>query len=179
MADLKAQGVSGVLAYSEGVFEDVNKAILGGLSSGQYATADAVLEAYSRRYFGVDAETARQWAAWIKAWGKPFAVDTRQSAAALEALLKKTPQGGWRLRQWELKQQLFAIHHEIGSGNDWTPQRLAAVEQFWTVQEQIQRGLWSLAPQRHIFGRRYTPLPWYASWAKFKAAQAEAIGKEQ
>jgi hypothetical protein len=179
VADLKAQGVTGLTAYSEGVFEDVNKAILAGLASGQYRTADEVLDAYVRRYFGVDADTARLWAAWLKAWGKPFEVDTQKSAATLETLLKRTPQRTWRVRQWELKQQLFAIHHEIGPGSQWTPERLAAVERFWAVQEQIQRGLWGLAPQRHIFGRRYTPLPWYASWAKFKATQVQAIGKDQ
>jgi len=179
VADLKAQGVTGVMAYSEGVFEDVNKAILAGLASGQYRTADEVLEAYARRYFGVDADAAKLWAAWLKAWGKPFDVDTQKSAAALESLLKNTPQRGWRVRQWELKQQLLALHRQIGLGTEWTPQRLATVEQFWAVQEQIQRGLWGLAPQRHIFGRRYTPLPWYASWAKFKTAQARAIGKDQ
>jgi hypothetical protein len=53
------------------------------------------------------------------------------------------------------------------------------VEAFWAVQERIHRGLWGLAPQRHIFGRRYTPLPWYASWAKHQAAQAQTIGAEQ
>ena len=121
VADLKAQGVTAVMAYSEGVFEDVNKAILAGLASGQYQTADEVLEAYARRYFGVDADTARLWAAWLKAWGKPFDVDTRQSAATLETLLKKTPKGGWRLRQWELKQQLFAIHRQIGPGTSGRP----------------------------------------------------------
>ena len=179
VADLKAQGVTGLTAYSEGVFEDVNKAILAGLASGQYRTADEVLDAYARRYFGVDADTARLWAAWLKAWGKPFDVDTQKSAATLETLLKATPHRGWRVRQWELKQQLFAIHREIGPGNQWTPERLAAVERFWAVQEQIQRGLWGLAPQRHIFGRRYTPLPWYASWAKFNATQVQVIGKDQ
>lgn len=177
--NLKAQGVTGTLAYSDGVFADVNQAIFAGLASGQYRTADEVLEAYTRRYFGVDADTAKLWAAWLKAWGKPFDVDTRQSAVALEALLKKTPKGGWRLRQWELKQQLLAIHHEIGEGDKWTPERLAAVERFWAVQEQIKRGLWGLGPLRHIFGRRFTPLPWYPSWAQFKGTQAYTIKKEQ
>ena len=91
MADLKAQGVTAVTAYSEGVFDDVNKAILAGLASGQYQTADEVLEAYARRYFGVDPDTARLWAAWLKPWGKPFDVNTEKSAVALEMLLKKTP----------------------------------------------------------------------------------------
>jgi hypothetical protein len=179
VADLKAQGVTALDAYSEGVFDDVNKAILAGLASGQYRTADEVLLAYVERYFGVDAETAPRWVAWLKAWGKPFDVDTVKSAAELADLLKKTPKGGWRLKQWELKQQLFAANREIGTGKDWTPRRLAAVERFWAVQEQIHRGVWGLPPQRHIFGRRYTPTTWYASWAKFKATEAATIGKEQ
>jgi len=179
VADLKAQGVTAVMAYSEGVFDDLNKAVLAGLTSGQYRTADEVLQAYTRRYFGADANMARPWAAWLKAWGKPFDVDTRQSADTLEKLLKNNPKESWRLRQWELKQQLFAIHRQIGPGTQWTAERLAAVERFWAVQEQIQRGLWGLGPQRHVFARQYTPLPWYASWAKFTATHAQEIGKEQ
>ena len=178
--DLKAQGVTGIMAYSEGVFEDVNKAILAGLASGRYRSPPT--RSWMPTPGGTSARTPIPrvlWAAWLKAWGEPFDVDTRQSAATLEMLLKKTPKRDWRLRQWELKQQLFAIHREIGPGTQWTPERLAAVERFWGVQEQIQRGLWGLAPQRHIFGRRFTPLPWYASWAKFKAAQAQTIGKDQ
>ena len=177
--DLKAQGVVAINAYSEGVLDDVNKAILGGLSTGEYKTADEVLEAYARRYFGVDAETAKQWAQWLKAWGKSFDVDTKKSAATLEMLLKKTPKSGWRLRQWELKQQLFAANKEIGSGDNWTPERMEVVERFWDIQEQIERGLWGMAPQRHIFARRFTPVPWYPSWAKVMASQAAMISKEQ
>jgi hypothetical protein len=177
--NLKAQGIAAINAYSEGVLDDVNKAILGGLATGAYRTGDEVLEAYARRYFGVDAETARQWAAWLKAWGKPYDVDLRQAAATWEDLLKKTPKGGWRLQQWGLKQRLFASLKEIGNGNQWTPERLAAVDRFWSVHEELHRGLWGLPPERHIFGKAYTPVPWYASWAKFQAGQAREIGKEQ
>jgi hypothetical protein len=179
VTDLKAQGVVAINAYSEGIFDDVNKAILGGLVSGEHQTADEVLEAYARRYFGADPAAAKLWAQWLKAWGKPFEVDIPRSAADLQTLLKKTPQSGWRLRQWELKQQLLAVDKEIGNGTDWTPERLAAVQRFWSVQEQIQRGLWGLAPQRHIFARRFTPRPWYPSWAKNTGAPVAEIGKEQ
>jgi hypothetical protein len=179
VAELKAQGVTGVMAYSEGVSDDVNKAILAGLTSGRYNSSDEVLVAYVRRYFGVEGDTARQWAEWLKGWGKPFEVDPPQAAKTLAGLLQKTPQDNWRRRQWELKLQLFDLHRQIAQGQEWTPQRLALVDRFWAVQEQIHRGLWGLAPPRHIFARRFTPLPWYASWAKYKAAQAQTIGKEQ
>lgn len=177
--DLREQQVTAVMAYSEGVFEDVNKALLAGLTSGQFETADDVLVAYCRRYFEVDEATARQWAAWLRAWGKPFDVDVAQSRRSLERLLAKTPARNWRVTQWELKQRLFELHRAIGAGSEWTEDRLQRVEQFWQVQEQLHRGLWGLAPQRHIFGRKYTPLPWYRSWAEHQARVSAAIGREQ
>jgi hypothetical protein len=176
--DMKAQGLVGFTAYSEGVFDDVNKALLAGLSSGEYATADEVLAAYARRYFGVDADTAKQWAAWLKPWGNPFKVDVRQSAATLTLLLKKTPNDGWRLRQWVLKQQLIAVNQEIEAGKEWTPERLAAVDRFWTIQEKIHRGVYGLPPMRHCLGRRYTPTSWYKSWAEYTAREALRTGKD-
>lgn len=177
--NLKAQGVTAVIAYSEGTVDDVNKALLGGLASGTYQTSDEILTAYAMRYFRVDEPTARKWAAWLKAWGQPFRRDTAKSAGTLKKLQKATPEGDWRLRQWELKQELFAANEAIGTGNRWTLERLAAVERFWAVQEKIQRGLWGLAPQRHIFARRYTPTPWYRSWAEHQRTEARSVSKEQ
>ena len=91
----------------------MNKAILAGLSSGQYQTADEVLVAYARRYFRVDADTAKLWAAWLKAWGKPFDVDVERSAATLESLLKKTPQG--RLAVAPMGVETAIVRHSQGN----------------------------------------------------------------
>lgn len=49
----------------------------------------------------------------------------------------------------------------------------------WAVQEQLQRGLWGLPPLRHIFGRRYTPLPWYRSWANHQVTAAAHVSGGQ
>ena len=133
--DLAKQGVTELMAYSEGVFDDVNKALYAGLASGKFRTADEVLRAYAKRYFGVDDETAGQWAAWLAAWGKPYDVDTAAARTQLDALLAKTPKGDWRRRQWELKLELFRLHGEIAKGKEWTPERLALVDQFWAVRE--------------------------------------------
>jgi len=169
VAELKAKGVTGVMAYSEGVFDDVNKALLAGLSSGKFGTADEVLEAYSKRYFGADNESAPRWARWLKAWESPFAVDTKKSAAELAQLLQDAPPPTWQRRQWELKQDLFRLNEQIGPKGDWTPQRLAAADKFWQVHEQIQRGVWGLTLLRHGFGRRATGVPWQRSWEKYMA----------
>jgi hypothetical protein len=174
VADLKAKGVTGVMAYSEGVFDDVNKAILAGLSSGKFATANEVLRAYARRYFGADSESAAQWAEWLKAWDAPFDVDTKKSAAELAELLEGAPPFTWRRRQWELKQELFRINERIGSEGEWTPDRLADADAFWRVHEQIQRGLWGLTLLRHGFGRHATGVSWQASWEEHVARQRPA-----
>jgi hypothetical protein len=175
--DLAKQGVTELMAYSEGVLDDANKAIYAGLASGKYRTADEVLRAYAKRYFGADDETAAPWAAWLAAWGKPYDVDTARARAQLDALLAKSPQGDWRRRQWELKLELFRLHGEIAKGKEWTPERLALADQFWAVREQIHRGLWGLGPQLHIFARKFSPVPWYASWAQYVAAQTQAQHK--
>ena len=179
VADLGRQGVSGVMAYSEGVFDDVNRAILAGLSSGKFRTGDEVLRAYARRYFGVEEPAAAAWAQWLAAWGRPFDADPRQSAAELAELLKKTPNDSWRRRQWELKLELFRLNRKIEKQGAWTPQRLSDVEEFWKVHEAIQRGLWGLGALRHCFDRRYTPVPWYADWARHAALEVKTLGKEQ
>ncbi|MCR4413448.1 MAG: hypothetical protein NUV77_13590 [Thermoguttaceae bacterium] len=181
LADLAGANVTGLMAYSEGVFDDVNKALLAGLGSGKFRAADEVLSTYAQRYFGADVQTARAWAAWLKTWGRPFDVAPADSARQLADLLKKTgpPQDHWRRRQWELKLELFRLHAAIAQGKEWTPNRLQLADQFWAVQEQIHRGLWGLAPQRHIFDRRFTPVPWYAAWAKAMSQRAGQLGKEQ
>jgi hypothetical protein len=176
---LQKQGAAGVMAYSEGVFDDVNKAILAGLGSGKFASADDVMTAYVERYFGVPRESAGPWVAWLKSWGRPFEVDLAASRAALATLPRGSRADEWRTRQWELKLDLFAQHARIMSESTWTAERRAAVDEFWSVQEKIHRGLWGLPPQRHIFDRRFTPTPWYAEWAKLAAEQAKTAGPEQ
>ena len=181
--ELAARGCTGVMAYSEGVFDDVNKALLAGLSSGQFSDSHAVLTSYAERYFHATGENAQKWAQWLRAWGRPFSVDPVVAAQSLQELPRPEPRSAcgsnWRWEQWRLKCELFRHHREIGTGSEWTPEWLAAVDRFWAVQEELHRKVWGLPPLRHIFARRFTPLPWYASWAKYQAQQAEAMGKEQ
>ena len=172
LRDLQAQGVTRLMAYSEGVCDDVNKAIYSGLASGQYASANDVLTAYAARYFGTDEETSRKWAAWLAAWGAPFSRDPVAAQAELDALLEATPNAGVRqVQEWVLKTELFRLQREIvvtgeKSGGEWTPQRLELVEDYWRVREKIHRGLWGLAPQKHIFARQFLSPSWYKSWSQ-------------
>lgn len=172
VAALEAHGCTGVMAYSEGVFDDVNKALLAGLTSGKCHSADGVLEAYARRYFGAEGDQAQQWTAWLKAWGRPFDVDAEEAARTLEQLRKNADPESWRLRQWELKNELLRLHALIMKESEWSPARLATVEDFWAAQERLQREVWGLGPLRHALSRRFAPLPWHKDWAAHVAEEA-------
>ncbi len=180
LRSLATNGDVGFMAYSEGVFEDVNKALVAGLASGKFRTADEVLNAYARRYFGADAKTAPKWAAWLKQWGLPFAVDTTKAGAELALLREQSGPAAWQRKQWELKLELFRLHGAImADGEQWTSQRLALVDQFWATQEHIHRDIWGLGLMTYALNRSRTGLPWYPSWAQHVAAPVGPRGKEQ
>jgi hypothetical protein len=177
--ELAGSNVSGAMAYSEGVFDDVNKCLLAGLGSGQFHTSDEVLRAYARRYFAADEQQASRWAQWLAAWGRPSDIDPKQAAQQL-ASLKREGAGGWRQQQWELKLELFRLHKVVSAESRWTPSRLQAADRFWSVQEQIHRGLWGLSPGRHIFD--FAMSGWQKDWANHvKAAgpPADSLDKER
>ena len=167
---LREQSVGGVVAYSEGIYDDVNKALLAGLWTGRQATADEVLRAYAQRYFAADAASAGGWSSWLSAWGRPFTVEAADAQQSLQQLPGERQD--WRFRQWELKVDLFAAHSEIGPGPEWAPPRLAAAERFWAIREALHRGVYGLGPQRHIFADRFIGLPWYQSWAANRRPQS-------
>ena len=172
--ELKQQGVTALMCYSEGIYEDVNKALIGGLASGQYDSAQEVLTAYAERYFGTNKEVSEKWAQWLEQWGSAYTVDTDILAKELTDLLAETPaqSNNWRLEQWKWKLELFAVHKKImDAGTVWTPERLEWADRFWDIQEKIHRSVWGIAPPRHIFARYSSPMPWYASWAQFQKQQ--------
>ncbi len=174
VARLKAHGCTGVMAYSEGVFDDVNKALLAGLSAGTYADSEGILRAYAERYFQPPPEAIPAWTKWLTAWGRPFDVDAASAAQVLDNL----EQGGtgiWRFRQWRLKAELMRLNSEIGNETEWPQKRLATVDEFWAIQERLQREVWGLGPLRHVMARPSTPTPWYKAWRQYVREEAQAV----
>ena len=161
--DLRAQSVAGVMAYSEGIYDDVNKALLGGLFSGKEKTSRDVLETYARCYFAANDIQSQQWADWITPWGAPYSVDAAAARKALDRLSGNST--AWRRRQWELKADMFAANQAIRPGDNWTSERLAYADQFWAAEEKLQREVYGTGPLRHILNRRFVEMPWYKSWA--------------
>lgn len=175
---LKAHGCTGVMAYSEGVFDDVNKALLAGLASGKPMDPSSILAAYARRHFNADERTASEWASWLQAWGRPFAVDTRVCEATLAHLVPPGAEHPWRLRQWEIKLELLKAHNAVMAHPDWTPERLAQADDFWKVHEGLERSVWGLGPARGCLARSSYQLPWYAEWARQIASEPLTASEE-
>lgn len=167
LQDITIQGAAGYQAYSEGVFEDVNKAILGGLSSGKFPDAKAALKAYAQRYFAASGTKADRWANWLTAWGNRKNVQLPEAAAEFEKLSDGAPLT-WRLEHWRSKLKLEAFDRSIGlpKGNEWTPDKLKLADDYWAEIEHLQRDIYKLGPLRHVFGQKFLPPAWYDSWQK-------------
>ncbi|HOJ21201.1 MAG TPA: hypothetical protein PLY56_06680 [Armatimonadota bacterium] len=176
--EIATMGAEGFQAYSEGQFDDINKALVAGLSSGQFDDASAVLRAYSARYFGASPAQAERWASWLAAWGDRAAVDLPAATQEFEALSREaTP--GWRLEHLRSKLTLERLDREIGPEGEWDARRLALADAFWAEQERLQRDAYRLGPVRHIFAPKFSPPKWYESWrAVSGAAAAQAMPEE-
>jgi len=157
--DLAAQGVTGYQAYSEGVFDDVNKALLAGTS----------LPEYARRYFG----SADGWPAWLAQWGDRRQVDVAAAQTEFDRLAA-TARPGWRLEQWRAKLKLETLDRQIGNPPEWTPAKLKLVEQCLAEHEHLQRDVYRLGPLRHILAWPASGAAWYASWAQQQQATSRA-----
>ncbi len=170
VSELRRQSVSGVMAYSEGIYDDVNKALLGGFWSGSHPSAGKLLEAYAGRYFSLADSEAQRWAAWVLPWGTPFNHDAASAKAQLSTF--KVDTADWRWRQWALKADMFVAHSAIGAGKTWTPERLARAEAFWAAYEELNRKVYGLGPLRHILGPSFINLPWQESWREHQQMTA-------
>ncbi len=142
---LKSVHGEGFMAYSEGVFDDVNKAILGGLSSGRFSSVQEVLEEYARRYFEAEGRAVREWAEWICQWGEPSMVNLGKARRVFNLLASKAPDT-WRLKQFASKMRLFELNRQLEDKKAWTPRLLTMVEAFLREREALRRKIYGLPP---------------------------------
>jgi len=62
---------------------------------------------------------------------------------------------------------MFAASGRImAAGEDWTPQRRQAAEDYWAAYERLQREVYGIGPLRHCLAPPYLDLPWYKSWSQ-------------
>lgn len=167
------QGASGFQAYSEGVFDDVNKALLAGISSGRGKTARSILKLYARRYLGGDADA---WADWLLLWGDRRTVDVEE-ANRVFARLEPNATRGWRLDHLGSKLRLETLDRQIGrpAPEGWSRPRLKRADLFWAEQEHLLRDVYRLGPVRHVFARKFHPPAWYDSWMQATAIRSDRV----
>jgi hypothetical protein len=182
LRELHQRGFEGFQAYSEGVFDDINKTLLAGLGSGHFDDTESALRAYAQRYFGATPEGAADWARWLAPWGDRKKVPLPAAAtefARLSAGAKPT----WRLDHWRIKVELEMLDRAIGTPKpqEWTVEKLALAEQWLATQERLYREVYRLGPVRHVLNPRFMPPAWYESWRKVNAAAPEGkkLLKEQ
>jgi hypothetical protein len=163
LENLRAEGGTGFLAYSEGFFDDINKALLAGLASGKFSSAQEVLESYTERYFGVSGQQRQDLATALAQWGQPFDVTMpHQEFLALASKAKMS----WRLAQVVSKTRLFEIHRQVKEMKTWDARRLALAREFLDEQSRLYRDVWKLGLVRHVLHPRFSRPEWYADWQR-------------
>ncbi|MBL8029114.1 MAG: hypothetical protein JNL74_22020, partial [Fibrobacteres bacterium] len=172
--DLKKEGYTGFMAYTEGLCDDVNKALLGALSSEMASDSHTVLTTYAERYFGAKGNTAREWAHWLSDWGKSFELSIEKSKAVFERLVIGATDS-WRLRQFKAKLELFEMHHKVMALTDWNNERINAAQRFFKAREEFQRNVWGLGIVRHGLNQNYHQPSWYSEWAALKKGKLQKV----
>ena len=168
---LVERGADGFLAYSEGAFDEINKAVMGGLASGQFPSAAAVLRAYAERHLGGD---AAGWAAWLAELGEPEKLATASARARFEQL-RAGSRPSERLAALDLKLQMREADEAVRSESEWTPSRLRAADAFFAAKEKLWRGIWRRGLGQHIFRFDWKVPSWYPTYvATTRAAKAAA-----
>lgn len=147
IAELRKLGFEGFQAYSEGLFDDVNKMVLAGLASGKYPNPDAALRAYAKRYLGATEADAVRWAGLLKQ-----SVNPANPAALRRELdsMAKEDSANWRIEQWRSRLSLV----EYANAKDGN--------RFLDAQEKLYRDVYGLGKVDHVLN----PAVGRPAWAR-------------
>jgi hypothetical protein len=160
IAELKKLGFGGYQAYSEGVFDDVNKMVLAGLTSGQFPDADAALQAYARRFLRAGEADAVRWAGLLRQCVNP--ANPAELRKELDSLAKRAP-AHWRIEQW--RSRLFLV--EYGNAEDAT--------RFLDAQARLYKDVYGLGKVDHVLN----PSVGRPAWARRSNERPEEMLPEQ
>ena len=165
------RNATGFLAYPEGDHDDINKAIVAGLSSGNYSSADDVLQAYAKRHFGTDIEG---WNELLHMMGDFESINPRKCRSLFDKL-SYGASDTWRLDQISERLNMAECHQEVLTESEWTPRRELAAKSFIDAKERLYRQVWRLGLQRHTF-RFSSGMPdWYDEYITRQDSQNRAV----
>ena len=154
------RGADGLVAYSEGACDDINKAIVGGLASGQFSSADNALKTYAERYLGGD---ARGWCEWMHLMGFFHTIDV-SAARKLFDSLAPAARGSWRLAQLRERLLMAEADCAVRAHAEWSAERLAAAEAFLACRERLYRDVWRLGLTTYILRLQNCMPDWYEGY---------------
>lgn len=177
--NLFAQKAEGFMAYSEGAFDDLNKALLGGLASGQFLTADEVLAAYARKHLGGD---AAGWAAWLAEMGTFAVIDVVRARQGFDRLRRQEARLSWRLEQLECRLIMAEADAAVRGRTAWDAAALRAAETFWSAKQRLYRQVWRLGLPRHICALDRESPAWNKEYQELKGrrrASPEVTRRQQ
>jgi len=166
---LFSRQAQGFMAYSEGICDEINQALLAGLTSGQFGTSDKILTAYAERHLGGSVDG---WCRWLRMMGDPFTADAIdiKKARPLFDRLKVEAKKGWRLQQLEERLIMAESNATVRARSNWDAERLKAAEAFWASKERLYRNVWRLGLPRHIFRFHSREPEWYQEYVNQKNA---------
>jgi hypothetical protein len=168
--NLFARGAEGFCAYSEGICDDINQALLAGLSSGRFASADEVLMEYAERHLGGD---LKAWSSFIGLMGDFNSIDVRKARLSWDRI-ERGARPGWRLEQLRWRLVMAEANATLMTRTEWNAEHEAAAESFWAAREHLYRHVWRLGLPRHIFKFDSLPPAWYQDYKDRKANIAES-----
>ena len=128
------------MAYSEGVFDDVNRAILAGLSSGKFRSSDEVLRAYAGRVLWHRRADLRGLGPLAGRLGPPF---RRRSAAVGRGIGRAVEENAARrlaAPPMGAQARTLPAAPKIARAKPVDAERLSDVEEFWKVHESDSAG---------------------------------------
>jgi hypothetical protein len=168
--NLLDRNARGFTAYSEGAFDDINKALVAGLGSGQFRTADEVLAAYAARYLGGD---SAGWSEWLGSMGEGSRINPAKARELFDKLAPRA-KTGWRLDQLHQRLRMFEADACVRARKEWDSERLRAADAFFSAKEHLYRQCWGLGLTRTIFGFYANVPDWFKEYEAIKASAAVA-----
>jgi hypothetical protein len=163
----KARGFS---AYSEGAFEDVNKALIAGLGSGQFQTAGEVLAAYAKRYLGGSVEG---WVEWLNLMSDASKIDLPKAATLFDKLSPES-NSCWRVDQLHQRLKMFQADADVRARKEWDAERIQAADAFFAAKEHLYRKCWGLGLTRTIFDIYGNVPDWFKEYQSIKCIHQQA-----
>ena len=147
--------------------DDINKVIVGLISSGRIKEPKDAIIWYVKKYFETD--KAEKWANWFCQWGIPSAVNLEKAYSDFIYLKNNTQNNqSWRIKHWESKLKLYQLNEKIMGRKRWDKERIKLVEAYFSEWENLCRNIYRLGPIRHILTPKFWTPSWFNSWMKIK-----------